>query len=69
MMDKKVVEGLASLVSRLERLSYKAVKLEALKTEREGWVAENAQRIQCGHSLAYVDRDFVELENRIKALN
>ena len=68
-VNTKAQEGQASLVSRLERLQYKAVKLEALKTEREGWVAENEQRTHCGHAQAYVERDFDELRGRIEALN
>lgn len=33
-----------------------SIELEALITEREGMIAENTHRLNCGHSIAYKDK-------------
>ena len=45
------------------------IELEALITEREGMLAENTHRIDCGHSIAYGDESFFDLAQRICALS
>lgn len=45
------------------------VDLEALKTRREGMIAENMQRQSLGHSIAYTDNDFYCVENEIQSLH
>jgi hypothetical protein len=42
--------------------------LEALKTRREGMVAENGRRTFRGESLAYGEADFCNLEIEIRNL-
>ena len=44
------------------------IELEALITEREGMLAENIHRLDCGHSIAYGNDAFVELAERIRAI-
>ena len=44
------------------------IYLEALKTRREGMVAENDFRRHRGESPAYGDSDFYTLETEIRAL-
>jgi len=46
----------------------KRCKLEALVTEREGMLAENHHRLQCGNSIAYGDEAFDDLAARMRAL-
>jgi len=46
----------------------KMIELAALKTIREGYVAENMQRAACGHSMAYSDQHFFELAEQMRAL-
>jgi len=45
------------------------IELEALLTEREGMLAENVHRLDCGHSIAYGDDAFFELAERMRKLN
>ena len=45
------------------------IRFEALITEREGMLAENTHRIDCGHSIAYGDEAFFDLAKRICALS
>ena len=47
----------------------KEIELQALICERCALVAENEYRAQCGHSPAYVSGDFMELAERMRALN
>jgi hypothetical protein len=42
------------------------IEFEALKTEREGMLAENAHRTNCGHSIAYGMDNFYELAERMR---
>ncbi len=42
-------------------------QIEALVTEREGMVADNAQRAHFGESMAYVGNDFQVIADRIRA--
>jgi len=44
------------------------IMLEALKTQREGMVAENQNRMRRGESLAFVGSDFYTLECEIRKL-
>ena len=44
------------------------IKLEAFITEREGMLAENAHRLNCGNSIAYSNEAFFELAERIRKL-
>lgn len=44
------------------------IELEVLITEREGMLAENTHRLDCGHSIAYTDHAFQELADRIRSL-
>ena len=46
----------------------KQILLEALITEREGMLAENTHRLDCGHSIAYGDEAFNKLANKMKNL-
>ena len=41
--------------------------IEALVTEREGMVADNAQRAHVGESMAYVGNDFQVIADRLRA--
>ena len=45
------------------------IGLEALITEREGMLAENIHRINCGNSIAYSDESFFDLAKRIRTLS
>lgn len=45
------------------------IRLEALITEREGMLAENTHRINCGNSIAYGDESFFDLAKRIRMLS
>jgi len=44
------------------------LELEALITEREGYIAENLHRQLCGNSIAYGADAFIDLADRIRAL-
>jgi hypothetical protein len=44
------------------------IELEALITEREGYIAENIHRQLCGNSIAYGADVFDDLANKIRAL-
>ena len=44
-------------------------RIEALKSEREGMIAENKQREVCGESMAYIDSDFQENANQLNLLS
>ncbi|MCW4050513.1 MAG: hypothetical protein NWE89_12345 [Candidatus Bathyarchaeota archaeon] len=44
------------------------IALEALITEREGMMAKNAQRAYLGQAMAYVDKDFYLLADRMQKL-
>jgi hypothetical protein len=46
----------------------KRIELEALITEREGMLAENTHRLDCGHSIAYTDEHFQTLADKIRKL-
>ena len=46
----------------------KRIELEALLTVRAGNEAENAHRLDCGHSIAYGADAFIELADQIRAL-
>lgn len=43
------------------------IELEALKTEREGMIAANAQRAVHGNSMAYCEDHFFALAAKIRA--
>ena len=43
-------------------------EFEALKCERDGYIAENMQRAACDHSMAYIADHFFELAQRFRAL-
>jgi hypothetical protein len=47
----------------------KNIQLQALITEREGYLAENTHRIACGNSIAYGAEAFNELAEQIRALD
>ena len=44
------------------------ILLEALITEREGMLAENAHSLDCGYSILYGDEAFNELADRMREL-
>jgi hypothetical protein len=46
----------------------KRIELEALITEREGMLAENTHRLDCGHSIAYGDEHFQTLADKMRKL-
>jgi hypothetical protein len=46
----------------------KELELQALLTEREGYIAENKQREIHGDSMAYGADHFLELADRIRCL-
>lgn len=45
------------------------IELEAFITEREGMIAENRHREQCGNSIAYGADEFQALADKIKELH
>ncbi len=47
----------------------KRILLEALITEREGMLAENTHRLSLGQSIAYGDKGFEALANRMRAID
>lgn len=44
------------------------IELEALITEREGMIAENAHRAFCGNSPAFGEDSFLVLADRMRAI-
>lgn len=44
------------------------LEMEELITGRESMIAENLQRQNAGHSMAYVERDFFVIEGRLGEL-
>lgn len=55
-------------LTKEERVLTVKILLESYITEREGMLAENLHRQQCGNSIAYGDEAFSELAEKIKAL-
>jgi hypothetical protein len=49
-------------------LTWVEIELQALITEREGMVAENAQRQRLGESMAYQEDSFLVLAEQIRNL-
>ena len=45
------------------------IELEAFIAEREGMIAENRHREQCGNSIAYGADEFQALADKIKELH
>jgi hypothetical protein len=46
----------------------KKILLEALITEREGMLAENTHRLDCGHSIAYTEEAFQTLADKMREI-